>query len=163
MKKIDLGRTISILANLGVIAGLVFLALEVRTNTATNRISMYQASSANWMQINRDMATDEELVALLLKAFASEMLDSGEQFQFNAWMRQQLTHGAFVRRLFESGLYSEAEFKQEFTWIRDLAGNPAFRRSVEQVPSSVFRDLILSDENKFIRLLDERGALENRQ
>jgi len=32
MKKIDLGQTIGILANIGVIAGIVFLAIEVRQN-----------------------------------------------------------------------------------------------------------------------------------
>ena len=34
MKKIDLGQTISIFANLGVIAGITFLALELNQNTA---------------------------------------------------------------------------------------------------------------------------------
>jgi hypothetical protein len=34
MKKIDVGQMISILANFGVIAGIVFLAMEVRQNTA---------------------------------------------------------------------------------------------------------------------------------
>ena len=33
MKKIDLGQTLGILANLGVIAGIVFLAVELRQNT----------------------------------------------------------------------------------------------------------------------------------
>ncbi len=32
MKKIDLGQTISILANVGVVAGIVFLAVELRQN-----------------------------------------------------------------------------------------------------------------------------------
>lgn len=34
MKKIDLGQTVTILANIGVIAGIVFLAVELRQNTA---------------------------------------------------------------------------------------------------------------------------------
>ncbi len=33
MKKIDLGQTISILANVGVIGGIVFLAFELRQNS----------------------------------------------------------------------------------------------------------------------------------
>ena len=32
MKKIDLGQTIGILANIGVVAGTVFLAVELRQN-----------------------------------------------------------------------------------------------------------------------------------
>ena len=162
MKKFDLAQTITILANLGVIAGLAFLAIEVRTNTATNQIAMYQASNTNWMQINDALATDEELVALLLKAFSGETLDSSEKFQFDAWVRQQLTHGAFVRRLFESGLYSEAEFRQEFSWIRELVGSPAFRESIEGIPTSTYRDLILADEDEFDLLLREPGALNLR-
>ena len=34
LKKIDLGQTITILANLGVIAGIVFLAFELRQNNS---------------------------------------------------------------------------------------------------------------------------------
>jgi hypothetical protein len=34
MKKIDLGQTITILANVGVIAGIVFLAIELQQNNA---------------------------------------------------------------------------------------------------------------------------------
>jgi hypothetical protein len=42
MKKIDLGQAIQILANLGVLAGIVFLALEVSQNTNAIRISTVQ-------------------------------------------------------------------------------------------------------------------------
>lgn len=37
MKKIDLGQAISILANIGVIAGIVFLVVEIQQNTAAIR------------------------------------------------------------------------------------------------------------------------------
>ena len=51
MKKIDLGQTITILANIGVIAGIVFLAVELRQNNELmvaearfNRLSIQTAS-----------------------------------------------------------------------------------------------------------------------
>jgi hypothetical protein len=34
MKKIDLGQTFQVLANVGVIIGLIFLTLEIRQNTS---------------------------------------------------------------------------------------------------------------------------------
>ena len=37
MKKIDLGQTLTILANVGVIAGIVFLGYELRQNTLVLR------------------------------------------------------------------------------------------------------------------------------
>ena len=41
MKKIDLGQTITIFANLGVIGGLIFLAVEIRQNSDIARASAY--------------------------------------------------------------------------------------------------------------------------
>lgn len=45
MKKIDLGQSISILANVGVIAGIVFLAFELRQN---NELLVAQTSYAQF-------------------------------------------------------------------------------------------------------------------
>lgn len=45
MKKIELGQIITILANIGVIAGIVFLAMELRQNTAAVQGATYQALS----------------------------------------------------------------------------------------------------------------------
>ena len=40
--KIELGQTIQSLANVGVIAGIVFLAIEIRQNTESLEINAYQ-------------------------------------------------------------------------------------------------------------------------
>ena len=42
MKKFDIGQMIGILANIGVIAGIVFLGIEIRQNTQSLQISAYQ-------------------------------------------------------------------------------------------------------------------------
>jgi len=65
MKKINLGQTIQILANVGVIAWIVFLAVEIRTNTESNRIAVEQGLEANWMLINSQIASDSDLAALI--------------------------------------------------------------------------------------------------
>ncbi len=86
---------LQVAANLGLLAGLVFVALEIRTNTETNLISIFQASSANWMEINGDLM-DRNLAELLEKAFSDEDIDGVERRQFEGWIRQQLTHAAFI-------------------------------------------------------------------
>ena len=53
MKKIDLGQMITILANVGVIAGIVFLAIELRQN---NELLAAQASFAQF-SVERDRRT----------------------------------------------------------------------------------------------------------
>lgn len=84
MKKIDLGQTIQILANIGVIAGILFLAVEIRTNTQMNRIAIQQAFSANWLQINSQLAGDVDLAALIVKAYSGEQLLPDEAVRFAA-------------------------------------------------------------------------------
>jgi len=48
MKNINYGQTISVLANLGVIAGILFLAIEIRQNTRTAQASAYE-SLTSWI------------------------------------------------------------------------------------------------------------------
>jgi len=52
MKKIDFGQTISILANVGVIAGIFFLGVELRQNTNAIRGTTIQAISSQLVESN---------------------------------------------------------------------------------------------------------------
>ena len=52
MKKIDFGQTMSILANVGVIAGIIFLGVELRQNTSAIRGTTIQAISSQLVESN---------------------------------------------------------------------------------------------------------------
>ena len=156
MKKFErLNQWLTLLANLGVVAGLVFLTLEVRTNTATNQIAIYQSSSQNWMELNRQEALDEEFVELLEKANSGAELNAVETRQFRAWVRQHLTHAAQMRRIYDAGLFDGEEIRVELRHIRDLAVDPSFRLVIESLLADEprFRGLIL-DEDGFERWLE---------
>jgi hypothetical protein len=64
MKKFGLGNTISILANIGVIAGIVFLGLEIQQSTVVAQTSSYQQSTAKMADVRATIASDPELVRL---------------------------------------------------------------------------------------------------
>ena len=68
MKKIDLGQTITILANVGVIAGIVFLGIELQQN---NELLVVQAemamSDVRANTILADVVQEPELIELMLK------------------------------------------------------------------------------------------------
>ncbi len=53
MKKIDLGQAITIFANIGVIAGIVFLAYELRQNTEAIRLDGAQFMASEQAAFNR--------------------------------------------------------------------------------------------------------------
>ena len=79
MKKIDLGQTITILANLGVIGGILLLAYELRQNNAF----MGAQARFNRLSINVDQYSsrivDAGLTEVHLKARQGERLSPVEQ------------------------------------------------------------------------------------
>jgi hypothetical protein len=61
MMKIDFGRSINTLANVGVIVGIIFLAYELRQNTNVARSSAMQAIAQLTYEHNIRVATDPNL------------------------------------------------------------------------------------------------------
>ncbi len=59
MKKFDLGQTVSILANLGVVVGIVFLGMEVRQN---NELLATQVTATQAVSIQTASALDQEFL-----------------------------------------------------------------------------------------------------
>lgn len=89
--KIDAGQTISVLANLGVIAGIFFLVLELRQNNelmaADARFNQVVLIQQAWTTI----AEDPGIVAILVKDRNGGALTEEEEFRLNAfWMRALL-------------------------------------------------------------------------
>ena len=66
MKKIDLGQSITILANLGVIAGIVFLGYEMRQNTIAVRSAAAQGI-VDQLSAGYEMLIGESMAGLLGK------------------------------------------------------------------------------------------------
>ena len=74
MKKIDLGQAITILANVGVVAGIVFLGLELRQNNqflgAESRYNLLQ----NRHNVHLMVIQDDDVADLLVKARTEQEL-----------------------------------------------------------------------------------------
>jgi hypothetical protein len=88
MKRIDLSQTISILANIGVIGGIAFLAMELRQNNTL----MTSQSRANQMEqvldIQEDVFLNPDLAEILVKADAGVPLTSVEQLRLDAFQQK---------------------------------------------------------------------------
>ena len=140
-------QPLTLLANLGVVAGLIFVALEVRTNTASNNIAIEQNYAANWMIINSTIAANADLAALLQKGLTGEELDPAESRQFRHLTRMYLTQSSHMLRLYDQGLISEAEVRGAFRSTRLYAQQGLFREEIEAaLQNERFRGLILDDD-----------------
>ncbi len=88
LKKLDFAQTVGLLANLGVIAGILFLAAEVRQNNEYmaaearfNRLSVHTASAALVVE-------NPELVESMVRSFNGEELTLADTFRLQAhWFR----------------------------------------------------------------------------
>lgn len=109
MKKIELGQTLTILANLGVIVGIAFLALELNQ---ANRIGRYTAENARrtqFIQINSIVMEHSEIYAKLQAG--DEDLTPSERAQASSMARMMMNSWFDAEAAYEFGLLSEGTFK----------------------------------------------------
>ena len=118
MKKIDLGQTITILANVGVIAGIVFLGIEVRQNStqieqATIAVAAQAVFELNqeFNEIRRTLYTDASLIEIVDTGFDDPgSLTEIESLRFDYFFGAILNtyEAAWIYR--QKGLIEEADY-----------------------------------------------------
>jgi hypothetical protein len=152
LKKLDLGQTVGILANLGVIAGIVFLGVELQQNNALLEAEARLAQAERGEEIFDDMIRNAEFAAAVSK------LQSGEEF--SPVERVQLT--AFLSRLFRGWQWQY--FEREYgsldtinieTWRNGIRGRGAVRANSEDFASSVWEANRGTLDPEFVRFVDE--------
>jgi hypothetical protein len=135
----------SLIANVGVVVGIVFLALEIRANTASNRIALQTEFSANWVQINGDVATNRDLATVIDKAKTGKELDSVDREQLDFFIAQRMSQAALMRRLYVEGFATRQDVHTAYRGLRRYAQFDTFRmaygsRLNERNQKMVFED-----------------------
>ena len=141
-----LNRWLTLAANLGVIAGLVFVALEIRTNTDSNEIAIRASVASNWMAFNSAIVENRDVADILEKGLAGEELDRAEARQFSHLVSMLLTQSFHVLNLYDKGLVSEVEIRSSLRAVRQLAEQGRFREEIAGVGNERRRKLILDPD-----------------
>jgi len=102
MSKLDLAQTISILANIGVIAGIVFLGVELQQNNALLAAESRAASLANRMNL-REKALDPQIAAVIVRASQNEDLTQVERVQLFTLQQMQMEQWEWAHEEAELG------------------------------------------------------------
>ncbi len=112
MKKIDLGQTVTILANIGLVAGIVFLGVELHQNNelleAEARATRHQNRSDH---TNRLLLENPGLVELIVKADSGESLTQEEQYTLERYLDQALINFQFTFVEYQRGQFDESELE----------------------------------------------------
>lgn len=125
MKKLDLGQTITILANLGVIGGLVFVGMQLRQDREIALVDRMQALESNFYYWAELVNANENLWA---RGLAGEELSPYEMVQFDslAEARQFALYARWFAagRDVSSGVATQDSFLQDIAI--EIASNPGF-------------------------------------
>ncbi len=160
MKKISIEQTITIAANIGVIAGIIFLGFELRQTQEAMKSQAFQARALDAISWSLDMAKDENLgrIHILIesgKLEPSSLTQSERQIAFflldGARLDVDNEHYQYENGFLDSGFYygvTVPMIKHYAPIWRDFGireGRPEFRREVDRVltdtpPSSSITD-----------------------
>jgi hypothetical protein len=131
MKKIDFAQLITILANVGVVIGLVFLALEIRQNTAQMRTQGAYSINQSVETLNQAIYLDAEFADLLHRGEKSfKDLDPVEQNRLATYFFSEVYLAQYILSLEDEGL-SDLHFGYVDLKISQFRTVPGRREFVE--------------------------------
>jgi len=123
MKKIDLGQSITILANIGVIAGIIFLAYELRQNTLATELVAAQGHLEATATANQQMVAYPHLAELVARTLEGGELSRAEELQINNGYQTQLRSWQNSHYQYERGALDEAIWQGYSNNIADVLVN----------------------------------------
>jgi len=124
LKKLDLGQTIGIFANIGVVAGIVLLALELRQNNLLmqsqarmNRLELRQSS-------NNELFNSPHLFSAHVRWTQGEDLSVGDRDLIRRYWTNRYLNFNSIYEEYQNGLIPEYQLQSE--GFRGMINGPAF-------------------------------------
>jgi hypothetical protein len=109
MKRIDVGQVLSILANFGVIAGIVLLAYELNQNNNLLRAQASYVLLSNRAESRVSVTNaSEEVAAFWVRVSSNAPLTAADELRLNAWVE-----ATFLRWQFEYGQFVDGNLPEE--------------------------------------------------
>jgi len=138
MKKIDLAQTIGILANVGVLFGIVFLAFEVRQTGDALHAQMADSVAGGFITLNMATISDPQVANVWITGlYQPDSLTTTEAVQFSMYMRGLFNQYERLHDLYEIGLMDETDWEfhaREIVAINSMPGGRAHRERNEMSP-----------------------------
>ena len=112
MKRIELGQGVQILANIGVIAGIIFLGLEVQQNNDFLDSQARQNRANGARELNAAIYNDETgLGQIIAKARLGEQLTDYEAFRLDRYLATVILSWEYWYQDFADGIIGAEELR----------------------------------------------------
>ena len=126
MKKIDLGQTIGLFANLGVLVGILLLVYELNQNREMMKAQTRHEMSQGIVDLLLTEATNPELNRILNRGLSGEEITGAELERLEIMMSAYFRYWEDVHYQYRAGLYDDSEFsRQKQSWANLLTSTSA--------------------------------------
>jgi len=154
MKTEKIERWISLGANIGVLAGIIFLAVEIQQNTETTRAQMTQSRAEVAINLAAETFNSEYIPAIIAKDDLLETLTDEDRFRLMTWVRASLRNQDNNFQQYQQGLLGEHMPQAIQGAIRNIilgnsVGLDHWKASTTSYSSEfvVFVDAVLAEED----------------
>jgi hypothetical protein len=138
MKKIDLGQMITILANVGVIAGIAFLAIELQQNNQLLSAQARTERAAVRISYVDNLTNNQALLSAMVKDRNQDPLSALEKVMLDEWYIGTFSRWQYVHGELRQGLIEEADLPVR-DWAAYFSQNPAMAETWRRTGHLSFR------------------------
>jgi hypothetical protein len=139
---------LTLLANLGVLGGLVFVGFEIRQNTSQLRADASYSITASVNELNAGLYGDPEFAEVVFRGEADlSSLTPLERTRFDMYEFSRLNIAEYVEDLEGEGV-EELNFRYNEWIVREFQTKPGLRAFIRE-----YEDLYVGSEDLLARLL----------
>ena len=127
LKKIDLGQSLTILANLGVIAGILLLAYELNQNRQMMQAQTRHELASSIANQLLTISVNGEYVEFIHRVESGEPATGVEQRRYYGYAFARLRYWEDAHYQYRVGLFDEGEFVAQRESWREVIRQPGMR------------------------------------
>lgn len=132
MKRESLNWWVTLLANLGVLGGLVFVGFEIRQNTAQLRADGAQSITEMVNDMNAGVYSDPSLAEILMRGTQDRTaLDAVERERFDLFQFSRLNIAEYTSDLEKEGI-SDLNFRYTEFIVREFNERPGLQQFIRE-------------------------------
>jgi hypothetical protein len=125
----SVNRWLALAANVGVLAGIIFLAYELKQNTVATELEAASNFQGSFTELEMLIAGSPEFAELLTKGIAGASTTEVEQLRLNAFYTNVLRQWQFIHFQYLSGAIDEEVWGGERAYLVELMGLDAGLRN----------------------------------
>ncbi len=117
MKADSVNRWLTLVANFGVLIGIILLLVDLDQNATMMRAQTRHEITSGLVDLLRDVASNDQLAGVIRRAESGEDLSPDELLQYRIRSHAMFRYWEDVHYQYRVGLYDEIEFAtQRFAW-----------------------------------------------